>query len=70
MVDTALDEMTEPLCPFGDGRHKRKPWYERKKGVATGRSGLACIRCGKTWEYVGKALVATYDMPFRRQADA
>jgi hypothetical protein len=37
----------EKLCPYGDGRHKRRPWHEK----ATGRSGLACVRCSKTWEW-------------------
>jgi hypothetical protein len=52
--------MTEPLCPFGDGRHKRRPWS------APGRSGLVCMACGKTWEHVGKELVATWDLMKRR----
>lgn len=50
--------MIEPLCPMTpDGRHKRKPWHDR----AGKRSGLSCVKCHKTWSFVGKGLVATYD---------
>lgn len=50
--------VSEPLCPFGDGRHKRSPWHD----AATARSGLACVRCSKTWQFVGDALVPSYDL--------
>lgn len=47
------------LCPMTrDGRHKRKPWHDREGH----RSGLACERCHKTWQFVGDELVATYDL--------
>lgn len=44
------------LCPFNDGRHKLKPWQER----GTTRSGMACVRCSKTWEHVDRQMVATW----------
>jgi hypothetical protein len=53
---TPIAKQGEPLCPFGDGRHKRQPW------AVEGRSGLVCMRCSKTWEWVGKELVATWDL--------
>lgn len=46
----------ETLCPFGDGRHKKKVWQDGE------RSGLACVRCSKTWEWVGKELIPTWDL--------
>lgn len=49
---TGNDEHGERLCPFGDGRHKRRPWAERGPGGQS-RSGLACVRCSKTWEWTG-----------------
>lgn len=51
--------MGEALCPFGDGRHKRRPWADHKAN----RSGLACISCSKTWEWHGDELRATYVTP-------
>lgn len=39
--------MTDLLCPFGDGRHKRRPWHDAEGG----RSGLSCVRCHKTWRF-------------------
>lgn len=48
--------MTEPLCPLNDGRHKRQPWSGK------GRSGFVCLSCHKTWEWVGKELVASWDL--------
>lgn len=38
------------LCPFGDGRHKLKPWAGDR------RSGVACTACHKTWEHVERSL--------------
>lgn len=44
-----------PLCPMpGDGRHKLKAIYDG--------SGFACCRCSKTWRWVGKELVSTYEL--------
>jgi hypothetical protein len=49
--------MSEPLCPMTtDGRHKRRPWHDR----AGKRSGLACVRCHKTWQFRDDQLVPTY----------
>lgn len=45
------------LCPFGDGQHKRKVWQDAK----TGRSGQMCMRCCKTWTWIGGELVPTYN---------
>lgn len=45
-----------PLCPFGDGRHKQKPWADGT------RSGRSCVVCHKTWEWIGDKLVATWDL--------
>lgn len=57
--------MTERLCPFGDGRHKRLRWAgtakhpgEHRDGRA--RSGEVCVRCSKTWEWKGDQLVPTH----------
>lgn len=59
--------MSEPLCPFGDGRHKRLVWQDAKAN----RSGLSCVRCHKTWEWVGDALISTWDlMPRLAEAEA
>jgi hypothetical protein len=51
--------MAERLCPFGDGRHKRRPW---KSAETEGRirSGLACVQCSKTWEWRVDTLQPTY----------
>jgi hypothetical protein len=54
--------VTEMLCPLGDGRHKKLPW------AGDGRSGFACVRCSKTWEWVNVSpdhvrCVPTYDLP-------
>lgn len=40
--------MAERLCPFGDGRHKKRPWHDKEAN----RSGFACVRCSKTWAWV------------------
>lgn len=55
----------ERLCPFGDGRHKRKVWSG--KAMHTGeirdgrtRSGLVCVNCSKTWEWHGGDLRPTW----------
>ena len=43
------------LCPSNkDGRHKLLPW------AGDNRSGLACVRCSKTWEWRGKELEPTW----------
>jgi hypothetical protein len=42
-----------------DGRHKRKVWAD-EPGTHPRRSGFACERCHKTWEYKGDELVPTY----------
>ena len=55
-----MSDAPEKLCPFGDGRHKRQPW------AAEGRSGLVCMNCSTTWEWVGKELVGTWDLMKRR----
>ncbi len=44
------------LCPYGDGRHKRVPWADHKAN----RSGFACVKCSKTWEWHGDELRPTY----------
>ena len=54
------------LCPFGDGRHKKKPWANRMpsgeliEGETRARSGLVCVVCHKTWEWKGDELVPTW----------
>ena len=44
-----------PMCPIGDGRHKLKVWSEvfplSAAHVRITRSGFACERCSKTWEW-------------------
>jgi hypothetical protein len=60
------DEMVAvpgPLCPMpGDGRHKLKPWSGYR------RSGFACVACSKTWEHVGREMIATWDLLFPPKA--
>ena len=50
----------QPLCPVGDGQHKRVIWQGK------GRSGQSCRRCHKTWEWVnsptGTVLAETYSL--------
>jgi hypothetical protein len=46
------------MCPFGDGRHHRRLWQD----VKANRSGQVCIRCSKTWEWVGDELFETYKL--------
>lgn len=45
------------MCPFNDGRHKKKPWFEKdaggRKPLIGGRHGLSCVVCHKTWEADG-----------------
>lgn len=48
--------MSEPLCPFGDGSHKRRVW------AGEGRSGFACVRCSKTWEWFDRTLFPTWPL--------
>lgn len=48
-------QVSGPLCPLKDGRHKLKPLYNLK--------GFACVRCSKTWEWMEGKLIATYDKP-------
>ena len=56
--------MSERLCPFGDGRHKRMRWFEKDAGgrrpLVGGRQGESCIKCHKTWEWHGDQLVPTW----------
>ena len=49
--------MPDLLCPVTeDGRHNRRPW------AGETRCGLACVACHKTWVWVGKDLVETYEL--------
>lgn len=60
------------LCPITtDGRHALRVWEERRVnlGVVGGsRSGFACIRCSKTWEWMGDELEETWEIWRRRAA--
>lgn len=57
--------MAEKLCPFGTGQHKKLPWSnvmpsgQLVQGETHVRSGLVCVNCHKTWEWVDDKLIPT-----------
>jgi hypothetical protein len=46
-----------------DGRHKRRPFHGRTGAApdAPKRSGLACVRCHKTWLFLDGQLVDPFN---------
>ena len=53
-----MPKITGKLCPMTKtGSHQLSPWYFKEDD----RAGLACVKCHKSWTYVGDNLVPPYD---------